>query len=227
MRSSSRPSLVGILTTSASVLVGCSTPAPDLPRYTGRAAEAGYTAPPSVAPSPAPVALTPTKQIAMLSTPVWEALADEERGQIGERFEVRLVAADGFGSIVDVQGADQSTAGTSGGAALGGAVASAAYIDRALGGQGYSATANLAIGLLGAAAGSTLDKAPTSKFQFRYTVKQGDGEIQYFDEVKSTSFRHSIGVCVLVPSLVLVSTQLCQQTPTSARARFLTKAPAP
>lgn len=79
-------------------------------------------------------------------------------------------------------------------------------------GNNYSAGGALAIGLLGAAIGSTMDSGPSSKFQFRYTVKLGDGEIQYFDEIKSTSFRHSVGVCILVPSLTLISQKVCNQT---------------
>lgn len=162
----------------------------------------------------------------MLTAPVWEALSIEERTQIETAHEVRLVPPEGYGTIIDVQGADQSTPGTNAGAAIGGAVASAAYIDNSFRGGNYSAGGHLAIGLLGAALGSSMDRAPTSQFQFRYTVKQGDGEIQYFDEVKSTSFRHSVGVCVLLPSLTLVSQQVCQQTVESARSRFLKTATA-
>lgn len=157
----------------------------------------------------------------MLTAPVWAALSTLEQSQIDATHEVRLVAPEGYGTIIDVQGADQSTPGTNAGVAIGGAVASAAYIDNAFRGGNYSAGGHLAIGLLGAALGSSMDRAPTSQFQFRYTVKQGDGEIQYFDEVKSTSFRHSVGVCVLLPSLTLVSQQVCQQTVESARTRFL------
>lgn len=170
-----------------------------------------------ILPSQAP----PAKRIAMLTEAVWDALPIEDRKQIEASHDVRLVPPHGYGLIVDVQGVDQSTPGTNAGAAIGGAVASAAYIDNSLRGGNYSAGGHLAIGLLGAALGSSMDRAPTSQFQFRYTVKQGDGEVQYFDEVKSTAFRHSVGVCVLVPSLTLVSQQVCQQTVETARARFL------
>lgn len=228
MRSSLR-SKAALPALCAALLAGCAAPAPDLPRHTGQAQEAGYalatTAPPAAAPRTALAAL-PAKRIAMLTEPVWEALGTDERSQIEAAHEVRLVPPQGYGTIIDVQGADQSTPGTNAGAAIGGAVASAAYIDNAFRGGNYSAGGHLAIGLLGAALGSSMDRAPTSQFQFRYTVKQGDGEIQYFDEVKSTSFRHSVGVCVLLPSLTLVSQQVCQQTVESARSRFLKTAAA-
>ena len=79
----------------------------------------------------------------------------------------------------------------------------------------------MAIGLLGAVIGSSLDTEASSKFQFRYTVKLGDGEIQYFDEIKSTSFRHSVGVCILVPSLNLISQKVCNQNIESVREKYI------
>jgi len=126
-----------------------------------------------------------------------------------------------YGTVLDVQGADQSTAATNGGAIAGGAIANAAYVDRALRGGNYSLINQLAIGVAGAAIGSNLDKQAVSKFQFRYTVRQGDGEIQYFDEVKSTSFRHSVGVCLTLPTLELVSQKICNQTPEMLRAQLV------
>ncbi|GKT23013.1 hypothetical protein [Acidovorax sp. SUPP3334] len=167
-----------------------------------------------------------SKKLAMLSRPLWEKLSVQERQQMEMGYELKLLEPESYGVILDVQGADQSTPGTNGGALLGGAIANAAYLDRAFSGNNnYSAGANLAIGLLGAALGSAaMDRAPTSQFQFRYTIRQGDGEIQYFDELKSTSFRHSVGVCVLLPSLNLVSQQICNQTSESIRARYFVQA---
>jgi outer membrane lipoprotein SlyB len=159
--------------------------------------------------------------IAMITRSVWDAFSESERGDISRLYEARIVEPTQYGVIMDVQGADQSTPGTNTGAALGGSVASAAYIDRSLGGGNYSAKNHLAIGILGAALGSNLDRTPTSQFQFRYTIKTGDGEIGYFDEVKSTQFRHSVGVCVTVPDLSMISQQVCNQTPDMARQRFL------
>lgn len=205
-------------------LAGCATPPPDIPRQTGKAREAGYTIS-TVSPQDSPVAITdnaPIKKIALIAAPVWWGLRTPERTEIELGHEVRIIGLDGFGTVIDVQGADQSTPSTKGGAALGSAVASAAYIDNAISGKSnYSASAHLALGLLGAAAGSSMDRTAVSQFQFRYTVKQNDGEIQYYDEIKSTSFRHSVGVCILVPSLILVSQHVCNQTVDSVRARYL------
>lgn len=212
-----------LLAVPALLLAGCavSTSAPDLPRYTAASSELGFT-PASTASGAPQSADAKSKRPGLVKVELWEKLTQEERQRIEEKFEIKTLEANAYGLVIDVQGQDQSTAGTSGGAALGGAVASAAYLDHAFrGNNSYSAGAGLAIGLLGAVIGSSMDRAPTSQFQFRYTIQQGDGEVGYFDEVKSTAFRHSVGVCLLTPSLTLVSQQVCKQTLESLRLRYL------
>lgn len=200
----------------AAVLVGCAAPAPPLPRYVQPSTESGYSTS-QVAENVTPVGM----KVAVITRSSWQGLTEGERTKISQAYAVNFLEDDQFGVITDVQGADQSTPGTVGGAALGGAVANAAYVDNAFRGGNYSATGQLAVGILGAVLGSNLDSRPSSQFQFRYTVKLGDGDIKYFDEVKSTSFRHSVGVCVALPSLTLLSQQVCNQTPDSVRKRFL------
>ena len=203
-------------------LAGCATSAPEIPRQTQRVEEVGYLVSPSKSASEAKdTTVSQIKKSALITKSIWEKLSEAEKISITTDYDIKILSPDSFGVITDVQGADQSNPGTNAGAALGGAVASAAYLDRGLRGNNYSAGGALAIGLLGAAIGSTMDSGPSSKFQFRYTVKLGDGEIQYFDEIKSTSFRHSVGVCILVPSLTLISQKVCNQTIESIRERYI------
>lgn len=218
MRSSLRISC-GLSAGAIAVLAGCATPASDLPRYVRQTSELGYAASTGATTNGATSAIS--KNVAMITRSSWNELNPQERSSVEQTHEVRIVEIDQYGVIIDVQGADQSTPGTNAGAAVGGAVASAAYIDKAWRGGNYSATGNLAMGLLGAALGSSMDSRPTSQFQFRYTIKLGDGEFKYFDEVKTTQFRHSVGVCVVLPSITLVSQQVCNQTPDTVRKRFL------
>ena len=203
-------------------LAGCATSAPEIPRQTQRVEEVGYLAPPSNSTNGAEnTTASQIKKPALIKKIIWDELSEAEKISITADYDVKILSSDSFGIITDVQGEDQSTPGTNAGAALGGAVASAAYLDRGLRGNNYSAGGALAIGLLGAAIGSTMDSGPSSKFQFRYTVKLGDGDIQYFDEIKSTSFRHSVGVCILVPSLTLISQKVCNQTIESVREKYI------
>lgn len=195
---------------------GCATQAPDLPRYVQQSTEIGYSTQQALN-----TTAIVSKKIAMITRTSWIGLSEVEKTKIALLHEVKILEDDQFGLITDVQGIDQSTQATSGGAMLGGAVANAAYIDNAIRGGNYSATNQLALGILGAALGSGMDNKAISQFQFRYTVKMGDGNIKYFDEVKSTAFRHSVGVCVTVPSMTLLSQHVCTQTPDSVRKRFL------
>ena len=79
----------------------------------------------------------------------------------------------------------------------------------------------LAIGILGAMVGSTLDSKSKAQYHYRYAVKFGNGNIQYFDEVSSEAFRHPAGVCVSVPNVALTDQQLCAQTADSLRMVYL------
>lgn len=198
-------------------LIGCAAPAPQLPRYVQQSTEPGYSTPPQATVDAAPLG----KKLAVITRGSWLGLTETEHSKITGLFETKIFEDDQFGIVTDVQGADQSSAGTNTGAVLGGAVANATYVDQALRGGNYSATSQLAAGILGAALGSSMDTRPSTQFQFRYTVKLGDGDIKYFDEVKSTSFRHSVGVCLALPSLTLLSQQVCSQTPDIVRKRFL------
>lgn len=159
-----------------------------------------------------------------LSRLVWDDLAAPERQLLEANYSIDYFAAAEFGTIVDVQGVDESTPGTHAGAAIGSAVASAAYIDRAIrGGHSYSVGVNLAVGILGAVLGSLADKPAVTQFQFRYTVKKGDGELDYIHQVQESAFRSSPGTCVLLPTLQAATQQLCEQTTASLRKRQLAK----
>lgn len=175
--------------------------------------------PPPVA--PAAGAISDRRPDAVITSRVWEGLTQAERDRLRLQYETQVLPPEAYGSIVDVQGVDRSTRGTTAGAHLGGAVAGAAYLDHGLRGGNYSAGGALAVTLLGAAIGSTMDRKPQARFQFRYTVRQGDGEMRYVDEHTATPFRHSPGLCVRVPGLTQVGQHVCEQTPESVRQRYL------
>ena len=161
------------------------------------------------------------QQLTKVSQSAWLVLTQAERAAIQGKYIVELAEQDSFGIIIDNQGVNESTAGTTAGANLGGAVANAAYIDNAIKSGNYSAKNQLAVGILGAVLGSALDSQPTTQFHFRYAVKLGNGNIQYFDEVKTDAFRHPVGVCVSVPRIALIDQQLCSQTAASLRLAYL------
>lgn len=156
-----------------------------------------------------------------ISQVAWNQLSVGEHALIQKKYVVELVEHDAFGVIIDNQGVDESSAGTNGGAYLGGAVANAAYIDNAIKGGNYSAKNQLASGILGALLGSSLDSKPNSQYHYRYAVKLGDGNIKYFDEIKRDPFRHPVGICVSVPNIAPIDQKLCGQTGESLRSVYL------
>lgn len=152
----------------------------------------------------------------------WQSLSSDERSVIQQKYVIETVNADSFGTIIDNQGADRSTAGTNAGAVLGEAIASANYIDKSIGNGNYSAKNHLGLMLLGSLLGATLDAKPQSQYQFRYAIRLGNGSVIYQDIFSSEPFRHSVGVCVFVPAINIVPEQhLCTQTAESLRVTHI------
>jgi len=152
---------------------------------------------------------------------VWSDLAQEERNQATSQYIIDILPSDSIGVIIDVQGLDRSDPSTSGGQQLGAALGSAAYIDKAFSGKSdYSAMSHLGVSILGAIIGSSLDRAPSAKYQYRYSVKTLNNNIEYIDEHTTDPFRKSLGTCVLVPSLSSVSQDLCSESVDSFRKRY-------
>ena len=169
-----------------------------------------------------PVGGVCAQSVLKVAEPVWAGLSQPEKDIIQKSYLVEVAPLTSFGTIIDNQGVNESTPGTNGGAALGSAVANAAYIDTAIRGRDYSAKTQLGAIILGGILGSSLDSKGTSRFHQRYAVRLGDGNIQYFDEIGSDPFRHPVGVCVTVPNVSIASDQqLCAQSVALLRARFI------
>jgi hypothetical protein len=164
-----------------------------------------------------------SQEMLKVSRPAWDGLATNERALIQQRHIVEVREAGTYGVIVDNQGVNESTPGTSGGAALGGSFAEAAYIDRAIRNGNYSAKNQLAVGILGAVLGSSLDRPAIQQFHFRYAIKLASGEIIFRDSVQSEPFRIPAGLCVDVAAIAPLSQELCSQTTASLRARILSE----
>lgn len=154
-----------------------------------------------------------------VSSVAWQNLADSERVLIQNRYIVETLPSESFGIILDNQSADRSTLGSIAGSGLGQAVASAAYIDKAIGSGDYSAKTHLGVALLGGLLGSVLDNKPQSQYQFRYAIRLGNGEVIYQDTFSKDPFRHPIGLCVTIPGLLVLPEQhICNQTAESLRS---------
>jgi len=153
------------------------------------------------------------QQLLRVVQPVWAGLAQHERDAVQQRYLIEVASPESFGIIVDNQGVDESTPGSNAGSNLGMAVGNAAYIDKAFRDGNYSAKGQLGAMLLGGLVGAALDRPQVSRFHYRYTVRMGDGNIQYIDEVSQDPFRHPVGICVNLPVITIASDQqLCAQS---------------
>ncbi|WP_162801276.1 hypothetical protein [Azospirillum brasilense] len=199
---------------------------------TGPAVSSRYSPPPQVAAVPsgagagtAPATAPPpgTRPVLTVSTVVWFALTDGERDTVRDRYDVNVSELANYAIILNVQGVDESTPGTIGGSALGGSLGSAMYVDSAFRGPSinYSATSHLGASLLGAVIGSSMDREAQRSFRFRYSVKDGAGNINQFDRVSSEPFHQPVGACVEVASLTIVASSYCAMDLSSFREQYL------
>jgi hypothetical protein len=176
----------------------------------------------------AAAAVSHAQSLLLVTPTVWATLAQDEKDSIQKRYLVQVPDGESFGVVLDTQGVNESTPGTTAGAELGSAVASATYIDKAINHQNYSAKSHLGVAILGGLLGAALDKPAVQQFHYRYAVKFLSGNVKYFDVVSSDPFRHPAGVCVLLPAVTLASEQgLCTQTVAMFRATYLDLASAP
>jgi hypothetical protein len=167
-----------------------------------------------------------SEELLKVSRTAWEGLSADERTSIQAGRLVDVRDAGTFGLVTDNQGVNESTPGTTAGAAVGGSLAEAAYIDHAFKpGNNYSAKNQLAVGILGAIVGSTLDKPAVQQFHFRYAVKLENGELKTLDSVQPSPFRHPVGLCVSVPDLAQLPQGLCTNTAADLRRIYVAGAP--
>ncbi|CAO3378450.1 hypothetical protein [Azospirillum argentinense] len=199
---------------------------------TGPAVSGRYSPPPQVSAVPsdtaagtAPATVAPpgTHPALTVSTVVWFALTDGERDTVRDRYDVNVSELANYALILDVQGVDESTPGTVGGSALGGSLGSAMYVDSAFRGPSinYSATSHFGASLLGAVIGSSMDRQAQRSFRFRYSVKDGAGNINQFDRVSPEPFHQPVGACVEVASLTIMPSSHCAMDLSSFREQYL------
>lgn len=157
-----------------------------------------------------------------ISQHVWLEFSNSEKAAILSKFpQVETIPSETIGLIQSVQTVNRSTAATSSGASLGGALGQALYIDNAFRGSGsnYSATTQLGAALLGATIGSTLDSGAQSRFVFNYGVKTLDGEIREVRVESGEEFTRPVGQCVFLPSISPAPASLCS----ADKVQFLKK----
>lgn len=162
-------------------------------------------------------------QLLTVPQPIWESLPANERAALSQRATVNVLPSEAFGTILDAQVLNESSAATTAGSELGAQIGRAAYVDNAFRGSprnwNYSATGNLSAQIAGALIGSMMDKPAQPRFRTRYTVRKGDGNVEYIEEIRVDPLRHPVGLCVTLSPIRPTNTEICQLT----REQLLTK----
>jgi hypothetical protein len=126
-----------------------------------------------------------------------------------------------YGVVIDVQGQDMSTPGSTMGSFLGAEYARRQFNDRFFQDQHnriqqgqsvtpYSSTGSMKAQILGAIIGSGMDVAPTQMYKFRYSIRTGDSRIVSRDILSNEPFRLSRGTCINVATLQPFQQQVCE-----------------
>ena len=154
---------------------------------------------------------------------VWTAMSGAQLELLRVKYVADQVPANSYGTIIDAQSLNESTPGSNAGSELGAAIGQAAYIDNAFKGNtwNYSAKNQLAAGIVGAMVGSLANTAPRAQFRTRYTIKLGNGQIEYIEETKSEPFRHTVGLCVALLPIRLIEQTFCTITKEAFLSKFV------
>ena len=163
----------------------------------------------------------PVPDLEQISVPqyIWNGLSEAQKKAFSKRYTAIVLDPKSYGTVIDAQGQNESTAATRSGQAIGSALGSAAYFDNSFRSGNYSAVGHVAAGLLGGVIGSATDKAAVPIFRTRYTVRTIQNTVEYVEDVTSSTFRHSVGLCVGLSPFRLLDLDICGQT----RQQFLSK----
>lgn len=140
---------------------------------------------------------------------VFNQLASQDQARLlTENLLLTVVPDDDVGQITTVQVINRSTSGTDYGARLGSALGQASYIDNTTW-RGYSATSQLAAGLIGGLIGSALDDKATTRFQINYGIKAPKEEVRQVINSTNDESALPIGMCIWLKNFTQAPSALC------------------
>ena len=155
---------------------------------------------------------------------IWHILQPNQKALLSDRYVINVLAGNSYGTIIDIQRVDESSRGSNAGAKLGAAYASAAYVDNAFKGRpsswNYSSTGHLTSQITGALIGSLANQPAVARYRTRYTVKMGNGGIEYLDEIKGDPFTHSHGLCVAIDPIRPIDSEICNISLEQFQAKY-------
>ena len=144
---------------------------------------------------------------------IFDQLAMDDQAQLKSLYpSMKMVPISSVGKILSFQVLDKSTAGNNFGSSIGSALGQATYVDKSIARGSYSATGQLGAALIGAAIGSSLNKAPEQRFLISYGIQTFDGAIKAVVNSSPDGIAAPVGQCVHVPDVTEAEPYLCSDT---------------
>jgi hypothetical protein len=151
----------------------------------------------------------PDRAVIRVPYGVWAILNQQQRDLVSSQYAVEVADKGRFAKIINVQGINESTSGTTGGTQLGSVFGQAQYIDKS-NWNNYSARSQLGAGLIGAIIGSALDAPAHTMYRIVYTLKNSDGSVSVVERVSQSPIYVAPGLCVDTASFTPVGDSFCE-----------------
>jgi hypothetical protein len=142
----------------------------------------------------------------------WKRLTKEERDRVEARYSVGVFDGGRFARILNVQIINESSPGSTAGAQLGSAIGQSQYIDHH-NWHNYSATGQIAAGLLGALIGAMVDSRPQIAYRQVYTLRDVDGNVRTIERVSDSPVYTAVGVCIDTWNFSTLRDDQCDEYP--------------
>lgn len=151
---------------------------------------------------------------------LYSQLSPKEQQNFLNKYKPIFYESSEIGIVTDRQVRTINTPGSNAGAEIGGAVGTAAYINKATP-TNYSMKNDLGSTAVGALVGALLmNKNPTTQYVTTHTIKLRNGEVKTIEHVANKPTGEGIGTCVRVSVIDSIDQSLCTMTLAEFRNKF-------
>lgn len=151
---------------------------------------------------------------------LYDQLSPKEQQNINSKYKLIFYNSFEIGIVTDRQVRTINTPGSNAGAEIGGAVGTAAYINKATP-SNYSMKNDLGSTAVGALVGALLmNKSPTTQYVTTHTIKFRNGEVKTFEDIANKPLGEGIGTCVRSPGITAIDSSFCLMTLADFKVKY-------
>ena len=151
---------------------------------------------------------------------LYDQLSNKEQQSLSDKYKLDFYKSSDIGIVTDRQVRTINTPGSNAGAEIGGAVGTAAYINKVTP-SNYSMKNDLSSTAVGALVGALLmNKNATTQYVTTHTIKLRNGDVKTFEDMANKPTGEGIGTCVRIPVVVAIDQSFCTMTMTEFRNKF-------